>query len=160
MSLLHHTVLFYSNIFKCRISHLLLHVWVMSYVLSDAGTKHHDQKQLVKERVYLVYTPWSQSIIDNIQVQNSSRSRGKNHRGMMLLTGLHPPAGTQPAFLYSSGPTAQRWQLGVFRKSWCGNSGDLKMIRIFFFHYWKIHVNMNKLHMMAILGCQLDYIWN
>jgi hypothetical protein len=42
--------------------------------VSIASTKHHDQKSVGKERVYLAYTSRSQSITGGSQDRNSSRA--------------------------------------------------------------------------------------
>ena len=66
---------------------LWIYVFLCPSLLSVSVIKHHEQKHLGDENVYLAHTSMSQSIIVGSQGRNPSWSSGRN-RGEMLLTGF------------------------------------------------------------------------
>lgn len=79
-----------------------------SSLLSSFCDKHYDQQQLGKERVYLTYISWSQSILERSQGRNSRWSWGRNHNGSMSAHWL-PSRFTFSYFLKEPRPTWPRY---------------------------------------------------
>jgi hypothetical protein len=81
-------------------------LWVpLSYFAFCCYDKHHDQRHLGQERVYMGYPSTSLSIIEGSQYRNSSRDLETMEDCCLLACS---PWLAQLAFLYNSGLPAHR----------------------------------------------------